>query len=461
MKKRSAAWQMALASLCAALIAAANGLPDQAAKDLCRRFEDLPRTFGQINFHQPQAGESTFSVARKFGISLRSLARANPRVSPGAPLLIPTLYFPPPGEPGELVLNLAERVAYLYDEQGRPAAVYPIAIGQIGWETPVGDFTIIRRGKNPTWFPPSWAKLEHPVPPGPENPLGDRWMGLSVPGYGLHATNSPPSVGRAVSHGCIRLYPEDAHALYDRLKIGSRVRIIYETLLLGYSPSDRAVYISVHPDIYSTGTNRLSRARILVWLAGLDGFVEEGEIRQLLTAARGVPVPLLGSNLRLRVNGDEICLPINPTPKGDDYLVPALPLIAALGASLSENPQNGWFLLQRGERWFAFTPGSRQAWMNRRSVRLSTKPVLLNWRRDNRPGRAMLLLPLSETCDALGASMSLDQETHTLQITDPFSPPGGAIGFTSQVRILASACGSRNPSAGCAALNPDMLSLVR
>ncbi len=403
---------------------------------LLPRFYHLPPTLGRLTYYERRSGESLLSTARRFGVSLLALYRANPNRAEGKPLLIPALFFPPPGEPDLVAVNLAERMVYIYDDKGQPTAAYPIAIGRIGWETPTGDFIIVRKAKNPTWFPPSWAKLEHPVPPGPGNPLGDRWMGLSVPGYGLHATNAPASIGRAASHGCMRMYPEHARALYPQVHPRTKVRIIYETLLLGYSPEHRAVFLSIYPDIYRKGTNDPARVKTLLFLAGLSEIVEEEQIRLLVKTRNGVPFPLLGSDLRLQVNGAEMSLPVNPTPRGDDYLIPAESLAEILGAGLSLGPDKGWYVLRRGKNWFAFSPGKSEAAANFRPVSLSVQPRKIGTGAFfshaggkmkaevtssfiNHTSSFSLFVPLKPACDALGVSVRFDPGTRTLYLTDP------------------------------------------
>jgi lipoprotein-anchoring transpeptidase ErfK/SrfK len=107
--------------------------------------------------------------------------------------------------------------------------VFPVATGQPAWPTPLGHFEIVVKQKNPWWFPPtqdSWAAGAQPVPPGPGNPLGTRWMGLSAPGVGIHGTSEPWSIGHSESHGCIRMQIPSAEWLFNRVRIGTPVFII-------------------------------------------------------------------------------------------------------------------------------------------------------------------------------------------------------------------------------------------
>jgi lipoprotein-anchoring transpeptidase ErfK/SrfK len=106
---------------------------------------------------------------------------------------------------------------------------FHVATGQSIYPTPLGDFHIVVRWKNPTWYPPTqdaWAKGLKPVPPGPDNPLGTRWMGLDAPGVGIHGTDEPASIGYSRSHGCIRMLVPDAEWLFDHVTVGTPVFIV-------------------------------------------------------------------------------------------------------------------------------------------------------------------------------------------------------------------------------------------
>jgi lipoprotein-anchoring transpeptidase ErfK/SrfK len=105
---------------------------------------------------------------------------------------------------------------------------YGVAVGQPAFPTPTGRYQIIMMQRNPTWFPPSspWAAGLGPVPPGPGNPLGTRWMGTSAPGIGIHGTPADSSIGTRASHGCIRMHIRDAEDLYSRVRIGTPVVIV-------------------------------------------------------------------------------------------------------------------------------------------------------------------------------------------------------------------------------------------
>jgi lipoprotein-anchoring transpeptidase ErfK/SrfK len=113
-------------------------------------------------------------------------------------------------------------------ERMRLIHVFNVATGQTRYPTPLGRFQIVVKWRNPWWYPPDspWAQGQQPIPPGPGNPLGTRWMGLSAPGVGIHGTYNDGSIGYSVSHGCIRMHIPDAEWLFDRVAVGTPVFIV-------------------------------------------------------------------------------------------------------------------------------------------------------------------------------------------------------------------------------------------
>ncbi len=127
-----------------------------------------------------------------------------------------------------IVINRAANNLALYD-LGKLRRTFRVATGQAIYPTPSGLWHIVVKWKNPTWYPPvqdAWARGLKPVPPGPNNPLGTRWMGLDAPGVGIHGTDEPASIGYSASHGCIRMQVPDAEWLFDHVDVGTTVYIL-------------------------------------------------------------------------------------------------------------------------------------------------------------------------------------------------------------------------------------------
>ncbi|MDI3279935.1 MAG: L,D-transpeptidase family protein [Bacillota bacterium] len=225
-----------------------------------------------------------------------------------------------------IVINLPARTLALY-EGGRLWRCYPIAVGKMVTPSAIGSYTVVNKVVNPTWYP------EHkpPVPPGPDNPLGSRWLGLSLKGYGIHGTNDPSSIGKAVSGGCIRMHNQDVEELFALVPLGTPVEFIYETMLVEEAPDGEAVYLTVFPDIYRRGLNTPERAEQLLRQMGIREPFPREELARAVREARGEPV-------RLAV-GVEIGLNGEPLGKRgfwaeEQVWVPLYPLAGRLNAEL-------------------------------------------------------------------------------------------------------------------------------
>lgn len=254
-----------------------------------------PRVMGLASEATVGYGETLYEVARRNGYALEHLAEANGLPVSMAALEISKVTLPsrrllPAEAPSQgIVVNLPERGFYLFDNPAKPR-FFPIAVGEPGrFATPTGSFSIVEKVENPDWVAPEWAGLgeDNVVPAGPDNPLGDRWIGLSSPGLGMHSTNNPSSIGSATSHGCMRMYPELARAVFDLVKTGWPVRIEY---VLGRAALERqGIFVSGFPDIYSRGGGA-DQVREDFARDDLLGFYRADLVDKVLREHRGVPV---------------------------------------------------------------------------------------------------------------------------------------------------------------------------
>ncbi len=211
--------------------------------------------------------DTLVDIARRHGLGYQDIVRANPGVNvwvpgEGTEIVLPTRFVLPQVPRSGVVLNLAEYRMYYFPEprDGEPAWVmtYPISIGRMDWETPLGMTTVISKVVDPAWYPPQSVRDEHAaegdilprvVPPGPDNPLGSRAMRLGLPGYLIHSTNRPAGVGMRVTHGCIRMFPEDIEFLFEQIDVRTPVRIINEPVKLGWDGDE--LVMEVHPVLES------------------------------------------------------------------------------------------------------------------------------------------------------------------------------------------------------------------
>ena len=226
---------------------------------------DLPPdgndVIGAVTTVTARADDTLLDIARRHGQGYEDIVRANPDVDTwlpgeGTEVVLPTRYVLPPGPRTGVILNLAEYRMYYFPtpKTGDQAVVmtYPISIGRMDWETPLGRTAIISKVRNPSWYPPESIRAEHAaegdilprvVPPGPDNPLGDYAMRLGLPGYLIHGTNRPAGVGMRVTHGCIRMFPEDIDYLFGRVDVNTPVRIINEPVKVGWDGDQLVVEV--------------------------------------------------------------------------------------------------------------------------------------------------------------------------------------------------------------------------
>lgn len=203
--------------------------------------------YGTTRWIKVNDGDTLLDIARDFDLGYNQITSANPKIDPwippkGALVLIPWAFVLPQDRISNgIVVNLAEmRLYYFFSNGGHDYFLTaPVGVGTEGFLTELGIYTIKSKTPNPTWVVPPSIRATEPelppeVPPGPDNPLGDYIFRLSRLEYGIHGTNKPLGVGRRVSHGCIRMYPEDVATLYPIVPQGTIVRITYEPIKVGW-----------------------------------------------------------------------------------------------------------------------------------------------------------------------------------------------------------------------------------
>jgi L,D-transpeptidase ErfK/SrfK len=259
-----------------------------------------------------QFEDTLYEIARRFSLGSEEMVRVNPGIDPWLPgagkeVVIPGQRVLPPGPRDGIVINLPEHRLYYFPpaKTGTPQRVYtwPISIGKMDWRTPLGTTKITDKRTNPTWYPPASVRAEHAargeplpaaVPPGPDNPLGAHAMRLGLPGgaYLIHGTNNPIAVGMAVTHGCIRMYPEDIAELFPLVKVGTAVHLINEPVKVAFV--DEQLVLEAHPPVDAQGQTLEPDLTIL------EGFLETAlrdslvaihwdKARNELGQARGMP----------------------------------------------------------------------------------------------------------------------------------------------------------------------------
>jgi L,D-transpeptidase ErfK/SrfK len=211
---------------------------------------------GQVGEGVAQPGDELADIARRHDLGFVELRAANPGmpatdIAAGAAIVVPAAHLLPDAPRRGIVINLAELRLFYFPPDRGPVRTYPISIGRSGLETPTGQTFVARKQANPTWYPPPSIRAENPklpraVGPGPNNPLGAFAIYLDWPRFLLHGTNRPTSIGRRVSHGCIRLYPEDIAELFRLVAVGTPVTVVDQPLKLGHDAAG-GIFMEVHP----------------------------------------------------------------------------------------------------------------------------------------------------------------------------------------------------------------------
>ena len=199
--------------------------------------------------------DTLLDLARDNDLGFNEMGNLYPEVDPWIPpegtRLTPYPMDPSPTAQFGIVINIAEMRLFYFIKSIGLVRTYPIGIGDEGWFSPLGSFYVAQKRKHPAWYIPQSLQEKYQMkvmPPGPENPLGDYWLGLSIAGYGIHGTNFPWAIGRLVTHGCIRLYPEDIEKLFSLISLKTPVEMIYEPVKIGFKQG--RIFSEVHPDIY-------------------------------------------------------------------------------------------------------------------------------------------------------------------------------------------------------------------
>jgi L,D-transpeptidase ErfK/SrfK len=255
-------------------------------------------------------------IARAHGVGYEEIRSANPDVDPWLPgenaeILIPTQFILPDGPRVGIVVNLPEHRMYYYPKpkEGELQRVitYPISTGKMDWKTPLGTTKITTKQENPSWHPPKSvrdgyiARGQEPpppvVPPGPDNPLGAHAMRLGIPGgaYLIHGTNRPVGVGMQVTHGCIRMYPEDISELYSLVAVNQQVTLIDQPSKLGWYKG--TLYLERHPLLEGAADPGPEeylglQEKVLEATLGKPVEVDWQRVEHTFTQARGVPVAI-------------------------------------------------------------------------------------------------------------------------------------------------------------------------
>ena len=272
---------------------------------------------GELEHTRVGAGDTLLDIARRHNLGQQEILLANPDVdrwlpSTGAAVLLPHRHILPKAKRTGLILNVPEMRLYYFPKPGlgqSPVIItHPVSVGRMDWKTPLGTTQIVAKQKNPAWYPPRSLKQEAAaagetlpdvVKPGPYNPLGRYAIRLGIPGYLIHSTNKPYGVGMRVTHGCVRMYPEDIETLFDGVPVGTPVQIINQPIKVGWL--DGTLYLEVHPPLAEDryqyrDIEQMAMDAIADAIAGENTkysvMLHAGAVRTAIQEQSGVPVAI-------------------------------------------------------------------------------------------------------------------------------------------------------------------------
>ncbi len=262
--------------------------------------------YGGVREVRIHGDENLLDLAREYDLGYNQIVAANPTLDPWIPsrgdkAVIPSMYvLPTTGFASGIIINLAEmRLYYFYRDPVKTVdmvSTFPIGVGRSGYSTGLGVYTIYSKAKDPVWVPPPSVRKEEPdipvkVLPGPDNPLGGFILRFSRNAYGIHGTNRPWGVGRRVSHGCIRLYPEDIARLYYLVPVGTLVEVIYKPIKAGNR--DGVCFLQVYEDFenrikdpFSTALMEISRCQQTIGPIHVD----LNRVKEAIREHSGIPI---------------------------------------------------------------------------------------------------------------------------------------------------------------------------
>ena len=215
---------------------------------------------GDVMMYEARFDDTLLDVARRFGMGIEEMKLANPGVDlwlpgEGTAIRLPSWYVLPSSPRRGVVINVPEMRLYYFPKEGEKVRTWPISIGRLEYETPLGRTTVVRKKVGPVWYPTDTIREEYAargemlpraVKPGADNPLGSHALYLGFPTYLIHGTNRPYSIGMRVSFGCVRLYPEAIVELYDLITPGTPVAIVDQRVKAGWLGTE--LYLEVHPN---------------------------------------------------------------------------------------------------------------------------------------------------------------------------------------------------------------------
>jgi L,D-transpeptidase ErfK/SrfK len=285
-----------------------KSIPAYAFPTPARGAPPTDTVIGQVRAYRIRKGDTLIDLARYYDLGYNELVDANPGMDPwvppaGAMIILPTAWVLPCCTYEGIIVNIPEMRLFYYqrsktDPHTTVVHTYPVGLGRDDWRTPSGKFKIRGKTVNPQWNIPESIRAEHIKERGdprkfiaggdPENPLGKYRLELTLPLYGIHGTDIPWGVGMQVSHGCVRLYPEDIERLFPIIPVGTPGEFVYQPVKVGVRGG--AVYAEIHKDIYGYSPALFKEATAIIERAGLTAQIDHDRLLTALEDPSGIPL---------------------------------------------------------------------------------------------------------------------------------------------------------------------------
>ena len=290
------------------VILAGSVLPAAAAGPFPVKFPATPTgvdpsamtVVGSVKQHTIKKGEDLLGIARQYDLGYNAIGVMHrdwdPFILPaGTQIAIPSLWIAPNPQGRQIIVNTGAMRLFYFVDNGTQVYTFPIGMGVLDFKTPTGNFTVNQKKVNPDWHIPKQLQAKYQMsvmPAGPDNPMGEYKLGLSWGDYGIHGCNIPWAVGRLVSHGCTRLYPEDIKKLFAMVPMGTTVTYIYEPALVGFK--NGRIFLSVSEDYYFKIRSMIFHVLGLLESRGLTGKVNMEKVMQTVEEQTGMPIDVTG-----------------------------------------------------------------------------------------------------------------------------------------------------------------------